>query len=646
MWSWIFGGNNKEQGKLMKSNRILCQYSLLLFLFLVFPILGFAQDSFYQEAPMLAERVTKGELPPVEERLPKNPVLITPHDDLGVYGGTWNLAMINKDRTGFLRIVGFENLVRWNPNWTEVIPNIAQSYEVSDDATTFTFRLRQGMRWSDGVPFTADDIVFWYEAVLNNLELTPNGNGGLIVEKLADNEVRFRFNNQQGLFLQDQSTFGGVDVTRFPKHYASQFHPDYNPNVEQLASETGFSNWVELWNLKTDRISVGMPTLNAWMVETARFEANTEGEAIVRAVRNPYYWKIDTEFNQLPYIDVVEFKVVSTLDEVSAMALAGEIDMQDRNIHPSLSFPENQAIGGYGLYTLSPSFSNYMAISFNQTHTDLIKRQLFQNRDFRIGMSHALNRLAMIDASGLDVHPVQVAPLKGTPWYSERMATQYLEYDVDLANDYLNRVGYSQRDTEGFRLGIDGERISITIMVADPTPSVDYNLYLPQIEADWEAVGIEVDVELVPRVDYEVRSYANDFDVAIFLGEGGLDTLQAPRNFIPVLPPWSQQGILWADWYDGLPSGEEPPSPVLEAITLYRQVLQTGDIEQQVDLMKQIISIMEEEFHVMGIHEVPLTYGIIRPNFHNVPKFSFFSSNYPNPSPTNPSQYFIDPIND
>ena len=130
------------------------------------------------------------------------------------------------------------------------------------------------------------------------------------------------------------------------------------------------------------------------------------------------------------------------------------------------------------------------------------------------------------------------------------------------------------------------------------------------------------------------------------IGEGGLDTLQAPRNFIPVLPPWSQQGILWADWYDGLPSGEEPPSPVLEAITLYRQVLQTGDIEQQVDLMKQIISIMEEEFHVMGIHEVPLTYGIIRPNFHNVPKFSFFSSNYPNPSPTNPSQYFIDPIND
>jgi peptide/nickel transport system substrate-binding protein len=320
--------------------------------------------------------------------------------------------------------------------------------------------------------------------------------------------------------------------------------------------------------------------------------------------------------------------------------------MQDRNINPALALPENQATGGYTLYTLVSSFSNYMAISFNQTHTDPVKREIFRTRDFRIGMSHALNRPAMIAASGLDVEPRQVAPLEGTPWYSELMANQYLEYNVTLANEYLDRAGYSARDAAGFRLGPDGERIRITLMVSDPTPSADYSTYLPLIEADWEAVGVEVTVELVPRLDYEARSDANDFDVAVFLGEGGLDTLQAPRHMVPVLSPWSQQGILWSDWYSGSPSGEEPPAPVLAAQNLYRQISQTSDIDQQVELMRQMIAIITPEFHVIGLHEVPLTYGIIRPNFHNVPAFSFFASNYPNPSPTNPSQYFIDPQDD
>lgn len=604
------------------------------------------QDSFYSEAPILAERVTAGSLPPVDQRLPANPMLITPYEDVGVYGGTWNMAMVNKDNTGFLRIVGFENLVRWDPNWTKVIPNVAQSYEVSADATTYTFRLREGMRWSDGEPFSADDIVFWYEAVQNNLELTPEGNGGLTVEKVGDYEVIFRFESPRGLFLQEMAAFVGVHMTRFAKHYASQFHPYYNPNIAQLVAEAGVATWVDLWNLKTDRIGVGIPTLNAWLVETARFEPSVEGEAIVRAVRNPYYWKIDTEFNQLPYIDVVEFKVVTSRDEVTALALAGEIDMQDRNIDGVLSLPENQATGGYELYTLTSSFSNYMAISFNQTHTDPVKREIFRNRDFRIAMSHALNRPAMIEASGLDVQPAQVAPLNGTPWYSETMQTQYLEYNVALANEYLDRAGYSERDAADFRLGPDGERIRITLMISDPTPSTQYSSYLPLIESDWEAVGIEVDVELVPRLDYEARSFANDFDVAAFLGEGGLDTLLSPRNIVPVFRPWSQQGILWADWFNNSSDGEEPPAPVLEAMNLYRQVTQTADIDRQVELMQQIIAIVEQEFHVIGLHEVPLTYGIIRPNVHNVPSFSFFSSNYPNPAPTNPSQYYIDPQDD
>ncbi len=629
----------------MSMNKLLVSWSVMVLLCVTLSV-SYAQESFYTEAPMLAERVASGELPPVDERLPQNPVLVTPLDEVGVYGGTWNMAMVNRDTTGFSRIAGFENLVRWDPNWTRVIPNVAQSFEVSEDATTFTFHLREGIRWSDGVLFTADDILFWYDAVRNNSDLTPNHIDDFRVEKVGDYEVVFRFESPRGLFLQDLCSFVGREITSYPKHYAAQFHPDYNPDVNQLVTEAGVSGWVDLFRLKTDYLAEGLPTLNAWVVEEARFEATTEGDAIVRAVRNPYYWKIDTEFNQLPYIDVIEFQIVPNREAIAALALGGEIDMQDRNIDPVLALPENQATGGYDLYTLTSSFSNYMAISFNQTHADPMMREIFRNRDFRIAMSYALNRPAMIEASGLDVQPAQVAPTQGTPWYSETMRTQYTEYDAALANQYLDRAGYSERDEDGFRLAPDGERIHITLIVSDPTPSTDYSQYLPQIEANWEAVGIDVTVELIPRLEYEERSRANDFDVAAFLGEGGLDTMQAPRNFLPVLSPWSQQGMLWADWYQGLPSGEEPPAPIREGIDLYRRILQITEIDQQVELMRQIIAIVEQEFHVIGLHDVPLTYGIIQPNFHNVPEFSFFSSNYPNPAPTNPSQYFIDPQDD
>ncbi len=131
-----------------------------------------AQAQPYSEAPQLAERVKTGELPPVEERLPQNPLVVEPVEQIGEHGGTWRGSMVGVADTGRLdRTVGYDNLVRWArwqpgdawpDGFPEVIPNIAESWEVNGDATDYTFRLREGMKWSDGQPFTADDIVFWY----------------------------------------------------------------------------------------------------------------------------------------------------------------------------------------------------------------------------------------------------------------------------------------------------------------------------------------------------------------------------------------------------------------------------------------------------------------------------------------------------
>ena len=132
------------------------------------------QDMMYGEAPMLAALVEAGELPPVEERLPAEPLVITPVERIGDYGGQWRSAMVGGlDHIWMIRLMAYENLIRFTPDWSGLMPGVAKSFSGNAEATEFTFELREGLRWSDGAPYTADDITFWYDDVLTNEDLTP-----------------------------------------------------------------------------------------------------------------------------------------------------------------------------------------------------------------------------------------------------------------------------------------------------------------------------------------------------------------------------------------------------------------------------------------------------------------------------------------
>jgi len=262
------------------------QYRILFVLIFSFILLETqAQGSIFNEAPMLAEQVARGELPPIEERLPINPVIIQPIESIGQYGGIWSVGIKREgDNPGIFRHIGYENLVRWDPTWTRVIPNIASSVTLNADATEYTFTLRQGMRWSDGALFTADDIVFWYEAVFSNESLVQNysrlrnniyfihGNP-VTVEKLDDLTVVFRFASPYGLFLRNLASPYGGDPSRFPRHYLQEFHSSYNPNAEALAHEAGFQSWQEFFVSKVGDEAGGvgyeadpnLPRLDAWI---------------------------------------------------------------------------------------------------------------------------------------------------------------------------------------------------------------------------------------------------------------------------------------------------------------------------------------------------------------------------------------------
>ncbi len=284
------------------------------------------------ESPMLAEMVKAGTLPPLAQRLPEDPLVVTPVDQVGSYGGTWRSAMVGgSDDPWVYRTLSYENLMRWSPDWSGVVPNIAESVDVNDNATAFTVHLRKGMKWSDGQPFTADDIRFWYEDLFTNKDFTPtpaepfiNVDGSPVkFEEIDPETFRFTFDKPKGLFLQFLATARPQDIAtiRYPRHYLEKFHPKYNPDIQKEIDAAGQSNWVGLMVAKANYESnTEVPTINAWIFTQGYGSGNaTQAEA----VRNPYYWKVDTAGNQLPYIDKRHFDVLSDSQVLVTKTLAG-----------------------------------------------------------------------------------------------------------------------------------------------------------------------------------------------------------------------------------------------------------------------------------------------------------------------------------
>lgn len=624
--------------------RITTLVLLALLLLNAVSLIG-AQDMVYSQAPMLDGM----DLPPVAERLPLEPLVVEPVERIGTYGGTWNMGLRGGlDNALLVRTIGNEGLVRWNPEWTAVVPNVAKSWEANAEGTEYIFNLREGMKWSDGAPFTAADIVFWYEAHATNTEVSPAPPNWMVaggevgkVEAVDDYTVKFSFAAPNGLLLQRLATPDGNIVTRMPRHYAEQFHAVYNPDgIAALVEEAGLTTWVDLWTQKvSEEFYAPKPTLNAWVLENGA----GAGAEQVRAVRNPYYWKVDPEGNQYPYIDYVQYDSGNDTETLVLRALNGEIDMMDRHIATLANkavFFDNMEVGGYHFYEIVPSSMNTMIIALNLTHADPVKREIFQNKDFRIGLSYAINRQELIDLIWVGQgEPSQAGPRPTSPFYNEQLSKQYTEYNVDLANEHLDKAGYTERDADGFRLGPDGNRITFTVDLH--TVNVEGIDAMELISTYWQAVGIDGRANVIDRSILYDRKAANQQDANVWGGDGGLDVILEPRWYFPFSGE-SNFAPLWQYWYNGDPRGEEPPAGPKRQMELYNELKATADPDAQAALMNEILAIAAEEFYTIGINLTPAGYGIQKNNFFNVPASMPGAWLYPNPSPTNTFQYFIE----
>ena len=624
----------------------------------VLELAGLEQGVEFTQAPALAKEEASGALPPLAERLPDSPLVVSPTDVPGDWGGRWRMAAVGeRDTATFIRTVRHEKLVRWDPEGEVVQPNLAERIEVSDDAREYRFDLRPGLRWSDGVPFTTADIEFAFNDVVLNEEVQPNGPhpallaGGEVpeLEIVDEHEFVLRFAEPNGLFLRALAGPTDILLAQFPRHYLEQFHLTYSPDVAERAAREGFDSWVDYFvnrGWPFEMLNPELPVMFPW--KQAPGTVYTPGSTEVLLERNPYYWKVDPSGRQLPYIDEVRVQVVPEADDAARLATRGRLDMQDRHLDSAdhqRALDAAAARGDVGRYTTLPSGDNRVAISLNLTHRDAAVRGVFADKRFRIALSHAIDRERIIDEVFDGEGAIaQVAPGPDYSFHDPELMTQFTEHDPDRARQILDEAGYALRD--GVRRRADGAPIEI---VAETTSDFapEWRDVLDRVAEDWRAIGIPTRVRAIPRDTFSRRRDANLFTAAIWGGEGGASIYENPRYYVPVHRE-SLYGLGWARWFldPEDPAAVEPPAEIQRQMDLYDAMRATPDPTRREELLTEMLDIAREQFYVIGVSTQVEAAGVLSRGMRNVPERIRRGWAYPSPAPTNPEQYFLEPVNE
>ena len=605
--------------------------------------------SSYNEAPMLAEAVAAGTLPAIGDRLPAEPLVVTPYEQVGVYGGTM-VDTTGGNRLAEFRHFGYEPLVRWSVDGGQVLPNVARGWDISDDATTFTFHLREGMKWSDGEDFTADDIVFWWEHIETNTDIQSKPRGLFVVggehatvTAIDDYTVAFSWSQPNGLFLENLATSYGVRVVQFAEHFHRQFVKGLNPDGVAAAMEAaGATDYTQWWNSnvgsygkQAEYNNPDRPFVQAWVPRQPFL-----GKERFTFERNPYYFKVDTACNQLPYIDRREWVLAADPEIQLAKSLTGEVDISRVNISTPANrsvFFDNMEQGDYRLISADSADANVADFQFPENHPDEFRASVYRNRDFRIGLSLAIDREELIDVVFLGQgEPHQIAPRPRSPFYSERLAKQYTEYDPDQSARHLDMV-LPDRNDDGMRLRPDGEIFTVVIAVNKDFKS-DWVDMMELIEGYWEAVGVDTVLEVVSDATSVSRRGAADNDIGLWLAENGAGRL-------PLLDPdgllGSENDLEWRKYHDtGGAEGVMPPDDMQRMYDLQDRIPLTAGAEQEA-AMEAYIELVADNFPRIGIALPAGNYRAVSNRLRNVPEPLMEGWLYPGISPANFSTFYI-----
>lgn len=581
--------------------------------------------SVYQEAPMLQDLVAKGELPAVDERLPESPYVSPVVESLGNYGGTIRRGFKGvSDRWGPTKFKA-NNLAWFNPDTFALVPCFADSWEQNEDATAWTWHLRRGAKWSDGVPFTSESFSWYWENQLLDPDLTGAPPSSLstgtpktlaTLETPDDFTAIVRFQDANPLFPYFVQGSSGQPFR--PGHCMAQFHSDLVEDKSALdarATEAGFETWVQYyldrdsWYTDPER-----PSIDAWLAK------NPLSEELFVMERNPYFYWVDSEGRQIPYVDRVTHRLFETMDVFNMWIVGGEIDFQARHVDVAnfTLFKESEDQGDYEV--VLGIGGGHPFLMPNMTCKTPRLREFFGNRNARIAMSVAINRdeINQLLYDGLGT-PSQWAPPPFSPNYYQKANTLHTEFDPDKANRLLDEAGYSERDSEGYRTFNDGSGEALSFIIEGKavagTPQEDAAQMVIKYLSD---VGVKASYKSVERSLFEEHANSNEYECGYDGGSGQLLPMVTPQYTIGS----TTQGYLaWALYYNNPddPNGEEPPegSWIKRIWDIWADVRVEPDEAKRNTMFEEILDIRAEECVWIGLLDQFPRPVIMKNGLHN-----------------------------
>lgn len=582
------------------------------------------------ETPTLERTHTGAPLPPVAERLPAEPLvvdLLANGREFGRHGGDLRTLIGRSKDVRLINVWGYARLVGYAPDLS-LRPDILKAVEV-EEGRIFTLRLRRGHRWSDGAPFTAEDLRYWWEDVANNAALSPSGPPQFMLvdgrqpvfEVLDEATVRYSWDAPNPLFLPELAKARPPFIYR-PAHYLKQFHEAYGDEnaIKRMVAAAKVRYWAALHNDRDDMYGAenpDIPTLQPWAVAPG----NTERRHVL--VRNPYYHRVDSRGRQLPYID----RVVMTVANgrlISAKAQAGETDLQARNLAFSditvLKRGEKEQNYQTRLWPIAKGA--HIALMPNLTVKDPAWRALMRDVRFRHALSLGIDRrmINRVLYFGLAAESNDTV-LPESPLYKPELRTAWTQYDPAAANRLLDEIGLVERRGDGIRLLPDGRPLEIIVETAgESQEELDV---LELVGETWREIGVALFSKPSQREVMRDRALAGSLVMSVWSGlENGIPTADMP----PLdLAPVGGEALCWPAWGDYAESGGKTGEPVdyppaERLLDLYRAWLATDGSDERRAIWEEMLEIHAEQTFRIGLVAAVRQPVVVSDRLKNVPQ--------------------------
>lgn len=585
------------------------------------------------ETDFLIDKVASGELPPVLNRLPEQPRIVSFDGEFkpGKHGGQLRLLMGKQKDIRQITIYGYARLVCYTPELV-LEADILESVDIEENRI-FTLHLRKGHKWSDGHPFTTEDFRYYWEDIANNPEISKGGpNKRLLIEGelpkvdfIDELTVRYSWSQPNPFFLPALAGPSPLYIYK-PAHYLRQFHRRYQTEqrLAELVEQYQARNWVGV-HVNRDRpykaTNPDLPTLQPWV--------NTTYPPSERFIfeRNPFYYRQDSNGRQLPYIDSVVVNIASG-KLIPAKTGANESDLQARYLrmdnYTFLKQAEKRSSFKVRLWSTAKGANT--ALFPNLNNKDPVIRSLLQDVRFRKALSLAIHRheINQVVYFGL-AHEGNNTVLPESPLHKSQYQTSSAGFDLKRANQLLDELGLTKRDDRGVRLLADGRPLEILIQTAgESTEETDI---LELVHDSWLRAGIKL---------YSIPSTREVFRNRIFSGDAMMSIWSGMANGLPTadsnpaaLAPTSRYQYQWPQWgqyyQSGGKAGLKPEmEEVKQLMRLNNDWRMAIDKSQREAIWHEMLEIHQDQMFSIGIISGVKHPVVVSDYLNNVPLNGFY----------------------